>query len=691
MGTSPGPAEAATKWTTALTSPSPGGLRVQASSLSVSETGISGNSANNYGGGLSVTSGEVTLDAASAVSGNAASVGGGGVAANNSGVSLAGAVSDNSGGSAGGGVWLGSGADLALSGAELSGNAGWGLFIVGGSVAASESRWSENTDGDVYHQGADADYTWGDEPITFTCDGSGCGVDRDGDGYLSSAWGGTDCDDDDGEIHPGAAELCDAVDRDCDGASTVEGLFFVAREDGAVTDLSAGFDFSDAASPAALTLSTDGTLGFCQEGTFYVTVSVEGASVRILGLSQELTTLDAGGAGSVVVGSDWAELSLSQLALTGGTGTDVYNGWTRGGAIYTTFGSLSLEDVTLTGNTAEEGGGLYLSSTDLAVSGGVLSSNSATYGGGVFLTGGDMELRDTVISANEAAEFAGGIYLEYGDATLSGVELSDNAAGDDGAGAYLYLSSALIEESAVSGNAASGTGGGLFMTYGDLELLSTQLTGNTASSAGGLYLGGSEGAVSGALFSENVTSSTGGGLYVYNSRLSMDASEISLNTAQRGGGMALYAGPECALSEVVFTLNEASYQGGALFLSNDSAVRLSDAVLSLNTASSQGGAVYAQETAITLDSSSLSSNYAGRGGALYLYYSSSAAMTDSEFLDNISVDHQGGAIALASSEADADRVDFSGNQFDDLYHVDTSTSYTWGLDASFRCDTGGCE
>lgn len=44
-----------------------------------------------------------------------------------------------------------------------------------------------------------------------------CDTDSDGDGYISLACDGNDCDDNDEDTYPGADEICDSKDNDCDG------------------------------------------------------------------------------------------------------------------------------------------------------------------------------------------------------------------------------------------------------------------------------------------------------------------------------------------------------------------------------------------------------------------------------------------------------------------------------------------
>jgi hypothetical protein len=58
-------------------------------------------------------------------------------------------------------------------------------------------------------------------------------LDADGDGYTTATFEGPDCDDENADIHPGAEELCDGVDSDCDGLGDEDTwLTFYADLDG---------------------------------------------------------------------------------------------------------------------------------------------------------------------------------------------------------------------------------------------------------------------------------------------------------------------------------------------------------------------------------------------------------------------------------------------------------------------------
>jgi MYXO-CTERM domain-containing protein len=118
----------------------------------------------------------------------------------------------------------------------------------------------DDTDPDVSPAGSEVPYNGVDED----CSGADL-TDVDGDGFDSTAAGGTDCDDEDASIYPGAPDTWyDGVDSDCDGASD-----FDADADGHDASAYGGDDCDDfraAVHPGATETVGDGVDQDC-DGT----------------------------------------------------------------------------------------------------------------------------------------------------------------------------------------------------------------------------------------------------------------------------------------------------------------------------------------------------------------------------------------------------------------------------------------
>ncbi len=257
----------------------------------------------------------------------------------------------------------------------------------------------------------------------------------------------TDCDDADALSYPGATELCDGADNDCDGLTSDEAGTATWTDGSVWTDVTASVSGGTATVPKIIgdyTTSggvslyvTSGTLYLC-DGTWYnkaVFASASGTStVSIVGRNgAAATTLTTGGSSGSIVSSTNSHVTIDGFTLTGGIGGGT-TGNRKGGAValsHTTGSAVpATPNVTL---------------TDCIVTG-----NTATYGAGIDVENyGWVSIVDTEISANAATSAGGGAWVQnYGK-----VSCSASALGNAG----MYLNTATYGGGIYLSNSAGGT------------------------------------------------------------------------------------------------------------------------------------------------------------------------------------------------------------------------------------------
>ncbi len=371
---------------------------------------------------------------------------------------------------------------------------------------------------DVPYDGTDADCSGNDD------------YDADGDGERWDAFGGTDCDDVDEEINAAAPELCTPnVDENCDGNTTagaVDVVRWYADFDG--DDVGAEFEVESCVAPpntSSLTgdcddedpntfpgappVACDGIENDCDPSVLedgirvtigaqaYTTLAAavaaaspgdtltmcEGAyaapgvpidkSLTFDGLGTPETVQIVGSVGSVFEIRTAGVVTLSQLTLRNGTGTDtgIAN---RGGGIYLgNGGNLQLTDVRITLNHAFDGGGLWVGQDAVA-------------------TGVNVQI-DHNLANNPVVGQGGGVVLDRrGRLTLTASSVVENEA-DVGGGLWLGIDAVVTGTgSTVTGNVATLTGGGVSATRGGATLIGLTVADNEAATGGGVDIAAGE-------------------------------------------------------------------------------------------------------------------------------------------------------------------------------------------------------
>ncbi len=220
----------------------------------------------------------------------------------------------------------------------------------------------------------------------------------------------------------------------------------------------------------------------------------------------------------------WAEGGLGMAMLTGerdvsaddGIPIPFYNLYGRGGGIYSgDYGTLTINDSTITGNKAHSnvggGGGVVIGfETTAVIDNTDITNNESTAGfGGGLVNLGYLEMTRSTVDGN-VAENAGGMALLFGKSDILESTISFNeAVGEidnddgDGGGIAAVCGNTTILNSTISNNSARGDGGGVFIAVDYLglcynadddeeydagvRLANSTIVGNTAAEGGGIF------------------------------------------------------------------------------------------------------------------------------------------------------------------------------------------------------------
>lgn len=326
-----------------------------------------------------------------------------------------------------------------------------------------------------YYNDADGDGFGDPGDITYAC--SDPGTD-----WVSDA---TDCDDADGDVHPGATEVCNDVDDDCDASTEATGVSFETT-DGVLTTVTTSFTGGGPGTPRSWSSSEDGTLTFCG-GTRYVGLNLR-HDLTVVGRSGAVLNGGYGASVLTVTGSG-TDVVVRDLTLTYGYRSSSTTGSTLGGGggvhCYAAS-SLLLDGVTLTENSSTYGGGLYLERCDTTLIDSTLEQNYApNYGGEIYLKDGDLTLENSrIVDHDGSCSIGTGIYAVGTTGApshielLAGSEISGHRAGYGGAGVAMYAATLTCEDSAILDNTVTGTysgygGGGVMLSSSSANRLAS--------------------------------------------------------------------------------------------------------------------------------------------------------------------------------------------------------------------------